>query len=72
MCSSDLYPDADFSAPTGIVFAAIDPNTGRRLEANASRGIREAFIEGTEPKIPAAGMGTQPESAGDFLKEDFQ
>ena len=66
------YPDGEFPAPTGIVFAAIDPNTGKRLEANASRGIREAFIEGTEPKIPAAGMGTQPESAGDFLKEDFQ
>ena len=66
------YPDSEFPAPTGIVFASIDPNTGRRLEANASRGIREAFIEGTEPRALPSGTAAQPESAGDFLKEDFQ
>ncbi|NDD90713.1 hypothetical protein EBZ37_01320 [bacterium] len=63
------YPDAQFSVPSGIVFAPIDPNTGKRLEANSSRAIREAFIEGTEPKIQTGGPA---ESTGDFLKEDFE
>ncbi|MEN9723353.1 MAG: PbpA2: penicillin-binding protein, partial [Pseudomonadota bacterium] len=66
------YPDSNFVVPAGVVFAPIDPATGRRLEANASRGIREAFIEGTEPKLAAPGQLPPTESAGEFLKEDFQ
>ncbi|MBU6375083.1 MAG: hypothetical protein KGQ59_03735, partial [Bdellovibrionales bacterium] len=63
------YPDSAFSIPSGIVFAPIDPNTGRRLQSDSSRAIREAFIEGTEPQIQASGAA---ESPGDFLKEDFE
>ncbi len=67
-----LYPESEFPVPSGIIFAPIDPNTGRRLEANSSRAIREAFIEGTEPKLEANGPSGPAESTGDFLKEDFQ
>jgi penicillin-binding protein 1A len=67
-----LYPEVEFPVPSGIVFAPIDPNTGKRLEAQSSRAIREAFIEGTEPRFQANGPAGPAESTGDFLKEDFQ
>jgi penicillin-binding protein 1A len=66
------YPESEFPVPSGIIFAPIDPNTGKRLESNSSRAIREAFIEGTEPKIQSNGPAGPAESTGDFLKEDFQ
>jgi penicillin-binding protein 1A len=66
------YPNEDFVVPAGIVFAPIDPNTGRRASGNAARAMKEAFIEGTEPQEGGAGPLLPSESAGDFLKEDFQ
>ncbi len=66
------YPNEDFVVPSGIVFAPIDPNTGRRLSGNTARAIKEAFIEGTEPQVGSVGPLLPSESSGDFLKEDFQ
>jgi penicillin-binding protein 1A len=66
------YPNDDFIVPAGIVFASIDPATGRRVTGNAARGIKEAFIEGTEPQDAMPGQPLPTDSAGDFLKEDFQ
>ena len=39
----------EFDPPTNIVFAAVDPETGRRAGPGTRRPIQEAFIAGTEP-----------------------
>ncbi|MFN7684415.1 MAG: penicillin-binding protein 1A [Oligoflexia bacterium] len=66
------YPNEDFTVPDGIVFASIDPSSGKRVTGGVARGIKEAFIEGTEPPEVGPGSMAPSESAGDFLKEDFQ
>lgn len=66
------YPDEDFIVPSGVVFAPIDPNSGKRLGSNSAKAIKEAFIEGTEPLEAAPGAPPANDSSGDFLKEDFQ
>jgi len=66
------YPSEDFVVPSGVVFAPIDPNTGRRLSVNSAKAIQEAFIEGTEPEEALPGAPPAADSSGDFLKEDFQ
>lgn len=45
----------EFAPPPGIVFVHIDPKTGQRRPPG--QGVREAFIEGTEPE---AGPGGEP------------
>ena len=49
----DGRPDKDdppqFEAPGNIVFLAVDKATGAVLPADATDGIREAFISGTQP-----------------------
>jgi penicillin-binding protein 1A len=68
-------PESDFQIPPGVVFASIHPQTGKLAPPNASYAIKEAFIEGTEPR-EGGGTGTgnaQPtRSTGDFLKEDIE
>ena len=73
-------PEADFAAPPGIVFASIDPTSGRLVPPNASNAIKEAFIEGTEPtsddhrkavKGPNGTPSSHQDSSGEFLKEDI-
>lgn len=65
------YPDADFHMPNGVVYATIDPASGK-LASNSSIAIKEAFVEGTEPIDIAASGPTTYDSAGDFLKEDSE
>jgi penicillin-binding protein 1A len=68
-------PETDFQVPPGVVFASIHPQTGKLAPPNASYAIKEAFIEGTEPREGgSAGPGNaQPtRSTGDFLKEDIE
>ena len=70
------YPEEDFAIPEGITFSMIDPKTGKPN----SRGIREAFISGTEPGVrptsptvttPGAKMSHKIEqSDDDVLRED--
>jgi penicillin-binding protein 1A len=68
-------PEQEFQVPPGVVFASIHPQTGKLAPPNASYAIKEAFIEGTEPKegAPTGKGNTQPaRSTGDFLKEDIE
>jgi penicillin-binding protein 1A len=67
------YPDSDFIIPAGVTFASIDAQTGKLAPANSSRAIKEAFIEGTEPKQSAdSSSGDSSETPGDFFKEDSE
>ncbi|MBC7384639.1 MAG: PBP1A family penicillin-binding protein [Cryobacterium sp.] len=68
-------PEVDFEIPPGVVFASIHPQTGKLAPPNASYAIKEAFIEGTEPKesgVGADGVKQPSRSTGDFLKEDIE
>lgn len=69
-------PESEFQVPPGVVFASIHPQTGKLAPPNASYAIKEAFIEGTEPKEGGSRSSTgtlQPtRSTGDFLKEDIE
>lgn len=67
-------PEIDFPVPPGVVFASIHPQTGKLVPPNASFAIKEAFVEGTEPKDLGDRSGTtQPaRSTSDFLKEDIE
>ncbi len=68
-------PETDFEVPPGVVFASIHPQTGKLAPPNASYAIKEAFIEGSEPKEigPNTTGNTPPSrSQGDFLKEDIE
>ncbi len=42
-------PDQSFPVPDGVVFAAIDPETGQRAGPYCPKAITEAFLEGTDP-----------------------
>ncbi len=72
------FPNTDFDIPQGVVFATVDPNTGRLAPANAPYAVREAFIEGTEPtsmtsrsgQVPVKGVITKPKN--EYLKEDIE
>ncbi len=64
------YPDEDFSVPPGVVFATINPVTGKLESPNASSAIREAFIEGTEPTDASGAEAAASEVQSDFFKED--
>lgn len=75
------YPDVGFTAPPGVTFAHINGTTGRIVSSTTPGAVREAFIEGTEPRAGAARGSGPAQSAGgyqedshteDFLKEDFQ
>lgn len=68
-------PEEDFQVPSGVVFASIHPQTGKLAPPNASYAIKEAFVEGTEPKEGGANSSGNPQpsrSTGDFLKEDIE
>jgi penicillin-binding protein 1A len=66
------YPDSDFTIPKGVVFATIDPASGKLAAANSSTSIQEAFIEGTQPTEMADPNRSAPSSRGDFFKEDTE
>jgi penicillin-binding protein 1A len=70
------YPDMDFVVPPGVSFASIDAQTGKLAPPNSSRSIQEAFIEGTQPTGQSSDASdpseNQPESQGDFFKEDIE
>ncbi len=64
------YPEDEFSVPPGVVFATIDPVSGKLAAPNSSSAIKEAFIEGTEPTEVSDSESTGSEVQSDFLKED--
>ena len=57
-------PDKDdppeFEAPGNIIFLKVDQENGAPLAPEASGGIREAFISGTQPGAAAAAFSRQP------------
>ncbi len=70
-------PVSDFEIPPGVVFASIHPETGKLVPPNASYAIKEAFIEGTQPRegtqnVNINGTVQPARSTGDFLKEDIE
>jgi penicillin-binding protein 1A len=66
------YPDTDFTIPPGVVFATIDPTSGKLASPNSSDAIQEAFIEGTQPTEMGSQSGGAHESDSEFFKEDVE
>ena len=62
-------PILDFQVPTGVVFANIDNLTGKLASASSTAVVRQAFIQGTEPKEATGGPTRDDET--DFLKKDL-
>lgn len=62
-------PVQDFAVPPGIVFANIDNQTGNLASSSSSQIVRQAFIQGTEPKELSGSPSTEDES--EFLKKDL-
>lgn len=60
-------PQMSFTVPEGIVFANIDSETGELAGASSKNIIRQAFLEGTEPKTSK----NQKEEDTDFYKQDL-
>ena len=64
-------PPQDFPVPPGVVFARVDPKTGRAMRAGAAGGFFEAFREGHQPLPPLAGApARQPKAAEDFMQAE--
>lgn len=66
------YPNEDFQVPPGVVFASIDPHSGKPMSPNSARAIQEAFIEGTQPIEPTDKTKATPETQSEFFKEDTE
>lgn len=65
----EKYKLDDFSVPKGIVFVRIDPKTGALAGPGNSTGIKEAYIEGTEPSTER--QNQQAPDSSDFFREDL-
>lgn len=65
-------PARGFPTPDGIVFASIDNETGRLAAPNSKEVVRQAFLEGTEPKEIQGDTSTSTSTeTQDFYKEDL-
>ena len=62
-------PILDFNRPPGVVVANIDNQTGKLASAASTHVVRQAFIEGTEPKV--GGETSSREDETEFLKKDL-
>ncbi len=62
-------PVVDFSVPDGVVFAQIDPQTGKLATSKTQGPIFEAFHEGTEPKETADEAQKKKSQQNFFLNE---
>jgi penicillin-binding protein 1A len=65
----ERYKVDDFPVPSGIVFVRIDPKTGALAGPGNSSGVKEAFVEGTEPSLER--QNTQAPDSSDFFREDL-
>jgi len=65
----ERYKVDDYTVPKGIVFARIDPKTGSLAGPGNSSGVKEAYVEGTEPS-PERQNQQAPDSS-DFFHEDL-
>lgn len=66
------YSEEEFTVPPGVVFANIDPLSGKLLPSNSSISIKEAFIEGTQPTETSATGTKNAKSQSEFFKEDIE
>ena len=64
----EKFKQDDFSVPKGIVFVRIDPKTGN-LAGPGGAGVKEAFIEGTEPSNEK--RNSQAPDSNNFFREDL-
>ncbi len=62
-------PIEEFSVPQGIVFANIDGQTGGLSSSSTVKSVRQAFVDGTEPKTLSGSPSMQDDT--DFLKKDL-
>lgn len=65
----ERYKLDDYPVPKGIVFVRIDPKTGALAGPGNSAGLKEAYVEGTEPTLERQNQQT-PDSS-DFFREDL-
>jgi penicillin-binding protein 1A len=65
----ERYKQDDYTVPKGIVFARIDPKTGSLAGPGNSAGVKEAYVEGTEPSAERANQ--QAPDSSDFFREDL-
>ena len=66
------YPAGDFAVPSGVIFANIDPVSGKLARPGSASAIREAFVAGTEPGETSDESRTSVETQSDFFKEDTE
>jgi penicillin-binding protein 1A len=66
------HTESEFTIPPGVVFASIDPATGKLASPNSSTATKEAFVEGTQPTETGGQSGKQDDSQGEFFKEDVE
>jgi penicillin-binding protein 1A len=65
------FEHKDFQVPgSTIVFAAIDPKTGKRADSKTKNTITEAFIKGTVPEKSTNAASDSTHSADDFFFEE--
>jgi penicillin-binding protein 1A len=65
----DETPITDFKVPEGVVFAQIDPKTGKLATAKTKDAVFEVFREGTEPKETTEEAATKKSSQQFYLQE---
>jgi membrane carboxypeptidase/penicillin-binding protein len=65
----DRYKLDEYTVPKGIVFTRIDPKTGALAGPGNSSGVKEAFVEGTEPTSER--QNQQAPDSSDFFREDL-
>ena len=65
----ERYKLDDYTVPKGIVFARIDSKTGELAGPGNSAGVKEAYVEGTEPSPDRKNQQT-PDSS-DLFREDL-
>lgn len=63
-------PPKNFEIPEGIIFANIDNETGQLASTQSNVIVKQAFSEGTEPKVPSD-EEVESEDDRNFLKEDL-
>lgn len=62
-------PEESFSVPSGIVTVSMDADSGKLASKTSKSIIRQAFLEGTEPK--SGEVQESKEMEADFYKEDL-
>lgn len=63
------YKVDEYAVPKGIVFARIDPKTGALAGPGNSAGVKEAYVEGTEPSLER--QNQQAPDSNEFFREDL-